>query len=332
MSAVKTVEGEATAVADGWYTIKVGQWIYGTALVYDMSDYSDGIVTIVVEQDQNETAEGTTCTMWLNKVEFVPLANYSEYNELKQQIIDADYKAEEYTEESYANFATEWQKFNSLSLKLSVEEQSVVDEAVAHMRTAVEGLTKPAEPTLQQEFCGFDNAQWKSMKTDGSASWGTDSEDANAWGLRGDAEAAAKWKIYGNSLEGFPVPILDLAANENAVSDGVADAVLVNKINVGNASKISFWLGTEWGNGANVKVSVVTADGTVHDLAVVSSEAGYEQSSNGWGKVTASQWVYGTKISYDLSEYVGQEVTVVLQLDRVDTGRSTLWFVKAALE
>ena len=207
-----------------------------------------------------------------------------------------------------------------------------MDEAVAHMRAAVEGLTKPAEPTLQQEFCGFDNAQWKSMKTDGSASWGTDSEDANAWGLRGDAEAAAKWKIYGNSLEGFPVPILDLAANENAVSDGVADAVLVNKINVGNASKISFWLGTEWGNGANVKVSVVAADGTVHDLAVVSSEAGYEQSSNGWGKVTASQWVYGTKISYDLSEYVGQEVTVVLQLDRVDTGRSTLWFVKAALE
>ena len=122
------------------------------------------------------------------------------------------------------------------------------------------------------------------------------------------------------------------AANENAVSDGVADAVLVNKINVGSASKISFWLGTEWGNGANVKVSVVAADGTVHDLAVVSSEAGYEQSSNGWGKVTASQWVYGTKISYDLSEYVGQEVTVVLQLDRVDTGRSTLWFVKAALE
>lgn len=332
LSAVKTVEGEATAVADGWYTIKVGQWIYGTALVYDMSDYLDGIVTVVVEQDQNETAEGTTCTMWLNKVEFVPLANYSEYNELKQQIIAANYTAEEYTEESYANFATEWQKFNSLSLKLSVEEQSVVDEAVAHMRTAVEGLTKPAEPTLQQEFCGFDNAQWKSMKTDGSASWGTDSEDANAWGLRGDAEAAAKWKIYGNSLEGFPVPILDLAANENAVSDGVADAVLVNKINVGNASKISFWLGTEWGNGANVKVSVVTADGTVHDLAVVSSEVGYEQSSNGWGKVTASQWVYGTKIGYDLSEYVGQEVTVVLQLDRVDTGRSTLWFVKAALE
>ena len=164
LSAVKTVEGEATAVADGWYTIKVGQWIYGTALVYDMSDYLDGIVTVVVEQDQNETAEGTTCTMWLNKVEFVPLANYSEYNELKQQIIDADYKTEEYTEESYANFATEWQKFNSLSLKLSVEEQSVVDEAVAHMRTAVEGLTKPAEPTLQQEFCGFDNAQWKSMK------------------------------------------------------------------------------------------------------------------------------------------------------------------------
>lgn len=56
------------------------------------------------------------------------------------------------------------------------------------------------------------------------------------------------------------------------------------------------------------------------------------KTQTAWGKVTASQWVYGTKISYDLSEYVGQEVTVVLQLDRVDAGRSTLWFVKAALE
>lgn len=333
LSAMKYTAAEATPVADGWYTIKASQWVYGTALIFDVADYLDGIVTVVIEQDQNEAAEGTTCTMWLNKVEFMAGADYTAYNALRLAIEDANYQEDKYTEDSYAAFTAALTVFNALSSNLTVEEQAVVDKAVKDMNDAATALTEKGAATLEKDVGGFNDAAWKTLELDSSGVWGTDGE-AGTWGMRGDTQAQEKWSIYGTNQTGSGLIILDVTETEDDDSAKIADNVLANKVTVSaDATMFSIWVGTDWSvTGSNVRVSVVTSDGKIHTLSTCYTETGYTVGSDGWGTVSISQWVYGTKIGYDMSDYAGQTVTILIEHDGVGTGRSTLWFVKAAFE
>ena len=58
------------AVKNGWGKISVSQWTTGTELVFDVSEYNGDVLTVIIEQDFDETTTATGATMWLNKVAF----------------------------------------------------------------------------------------------------------------------------------------------------------------------------------------------------------------------------------------------------------------------
>lgn len=257
-------------VMNGWVTISSSQWTTGSELVYDVSGYFDEVVTVLIEQDEDEGKPGTHCSMWLNKVAF---SNYA----------------------------------------------------------------------LEGSVGSFDDAAWKSLTVDSSSVWGTDSTDAGAWGLRGDASAKAKWRYFGSgnaTLQnatgtgaGFQSIVYEVG-NDTADTFG-ADAVFANKTVIAD-NKLSIFAGCDDGSGTiNIRVRLVLEDGSIVTLAVAQSSDGeYAAVKDGWGKVQAGQWVYGTEIIFDTSDYTGRTATILIEQDCDDgntaTTNCTLWLTKIA--
>lgn len=189
------------------------------------------------------------------------------------------------------------------------------------------------ESSLEHEIGKFTDIAWKALEEDTSSVWGTDSEDGGAWGMRGDADAVAKWNLFGNQYSGMGIIVLDTTEAIDDDDNRIADNVLVNKVKIAeDASTFYIWVGSDWSEStSNVRVSVVAQDGTIHVLSTNYTESGFTALTDGWGSIGISQWVYGTKIGYDISAYAGSTATIVIEHDGVATGRSTLWFVKAEI-
>lgn len=325
---------EATQAKNGWYTLHVSQWVYGTCLMYDFKDFKDDVVTIVLEQDQNEEATGTSCTLWFNKAEFVERANYTEYQSLKTDLEEAAYNEEKYTQESYEVFKTALFNFNSISLTLPMDQQNEVDRVVTALKSAIAGLVEIGAPELEENVLGFNTSEWSAMEADMRTSWGDDNADPTLWGLRGaeDLEAKKAWKYYPsanaslNHLENAGATLQSVAWESGDVDGISTDALFANKVAV-TLPVFSLFVGCDSGdNFINVRLRIVLEDGTFVTLNPTKyTETEYTPLSEGWGTVQAGQWVYGTELIYDFSSYVGQTVTILIEQDAYNDSNPTLW-------
>lgn len=335
LEAMKFNDAEVDKAKNGWYTLHVSQWIYGTCIVYDFSEYKNEIVTILIEQDQNEEALGTSCTLWFNKAEFVDSADYTAYEQLRAELEEKEYKEEDYTEESYAEYSKALLAFQSIPLNLSKDEQAELDEVVANLISAIAGLVKNGEVVLEENVLGFTTSEWKALETDESIEWGDDNADAGLWGLRGeeDLENKKKWKYFPganaslNHLENAGASLQSISWETDQDINGISvDALFVNKVFV-TLPIFSIYVGCDTENNfINLRVRIVLEDGTfviLNPIDYVQNE--YTPLVNGWGTIQAGQWVYGTKISFDFSAYLNQTVTILIEQDAYDNANPTLW-------
>jgi hypothetical protein len=176
-----------------------------------------------------------------------------------------------------------------------------------------------------------------------ATSWGTNNADAGLWGLRGAEDLAAKTKWTHYSGENYMLNYLDNAAGsiqsiaweiENDTNGWAADALFANKVVVAH-SKFVVTVGCDTAaNSINVRISLVLSDGTIVNLtpANTSSKDGatYAAGEAGWGTVTGSQWVYGLDMEYDMSAYLGQTVTILVEQDAYDGANPTMWLNRLA--
>ncbi|MGI6782018.1 MAG: immunoglobulin-like domain-containing protein [Acholeplasmataceae bacterium] len=333
---------QVTTAQDGWLTIHYSQWVFGTKLVYDFTNYNDAVVTILVEQDQNETASGTSCTLWFNKAEFIKGADYTAYNTLKAEVTAANYQAENYTVESFTAYTQALENFNNVSLKLTVKEQGVLDGVITALENAITGLVELGGTELAESVLGLNTSTWKAMEVDNKTEWGDDNADAGAWGLRGteDLETKKDWKYFPGAnatlyhLDNPNASLQSIAyETDDDVSGMSVDALFANKVLV-SKPYFMIYVGCDTAdNLINIRLRVILEDGTfviVNPLEYTTGE--YTPLENGWGTVKAGQWVYGTKIKYDFSTYNGKEITILLEQDSYSDTNPTLWFNRAVFE
>lgn len=349
MPGLEPIEG-----SDGWSTLCRSQWVYGVKLTYDLGDYLNKEVVILLEQDQNLT--DANVTLWFNRAELVSTlpelgeADYTAYNAKIADIEAAEYNEEDYTELSWMRWTQALKTFRSVPQGLNSEQQEYITRAISAIETAISSLELRRRPatdvpednitgTLTAPIAGFKDSDWKALEVDAYGYWGTDDKDYSYWGLRGDKGAKASWKYfttggdlyndvsYGASLQSI-VPEND--ANDTA-DDFVADAVFVNRVYVTDV-KLVIWAGCDAVNhSVNIRVRLLLSDGS---LVILNTEAaeGYNVVKNGWLQLYASQWTTGAEIVYDVSEYKGQVVTVLIEQDcdqeNTQTINRTLWLNK----
>ena len=193
--------------------------------------------------------------------------------------------------------------------------------------------TIPGGVTLSGTVAGFDDAEWKLLSVDASKVWGTNDENGETWGLRGDLKALEKWQWYPapgiNTLHNPGTQFIAWPTSEETASDGIAEAVFANKVKV-SSKKFVLHAGCDTdANYINIRLSVVLEDGSIKFIEPKGYVAGeYTPKKNGWGTIHKSQWVYGTKIEYDFSKYVGKTVTILIEQDAYNGANPTIWMCK----
>ena len=281
-------------IGNNWATIQKSQWTHGVKLIYDVTQFANQEVVVAIEVDENFEAGVGNCTLWINKLRFVENmtfapADYTAYNELKAAVEEANYQEATYTEMSWNIFVEALTKFNAISKELVNEQQSDIDAVVTNLRDAVnlltvkpEPVTPPADPTdgtLSEDVLDFDNVAWKSDEVDASGVWGTNSENGEYWGLRGDTAAKATWSWYigegngmANGISSLKMSIQSIAYEQGNDVDGVwaADALFANKVWV-RGEYFMLNVGCDDNNGTvNMRLRVVLSDGTIVLLEPVS--------------------------------------------------------------
>ena len=178
---------------------------------------------------------------------------------------------------------------------------ATVGEASASCHVTVVAPVDPTDPSepgaidpdpsqgtsISQGIAGFTEEDWKGLPVDTSLVWGTDSEDGGKWGLRGDLEALEKWKWYPaegiNTLHNPGTQFIAWPTTEATASDGIAEAVFANKVEV---SKSRFVLNAGCDTDANyihIRLSVVLEDGSIEVLKPKSFVSGeYAPGKDGW--------------------------------------------------
>ena len=350
-----TVPGFKLYKNRNWGNLQISQWVSGAKLTYDVSAFKGKEAVIMIEQDENRTeTDAGACTLWFNFATFTAEvttepADYAAYDELAAELDGDSLDASLYTDVSWARYEAAVTAFENLSRDLNADQQGYIDAAIAAVRSAKEQLELKDAPvvdipdstitgTLASPIGSFDDADWKALEIDGSKVWGTDEEDFTVWGLRGDTTAKAKWKHfltgdgqlnYVGTLGASLQSIAWESGNDTAEDLG-ADAVFVNRVWV-QGNMFSVWVGCDnVGDGVNVRVRLLLEDGTIVTLTP-ETNADFVAVRNGWGKISVSQWTTGTELVFDVSEYNGEVLTVLIEQDFDETTTqtgATMWLNK----
>ena len=193
---------------------------------------------------------------------------------------------------------------------------------------------------LEDSVCAFTDAEWRGLTVDDSTSWGIyDVNDPN-FGLRNDIESLHKWFWYNctqkcdmsSKVGNYATQFISWATCPEEINDLKPEQCFVNKI-IASKSRFLLRCGTDTdGNMINIRFSVITDNGIIHHIdPVVSTPGEYTQLQDCWGKVQKNQWVYGTALEYDLSAYLNQEITILLETDQAAEGNPTIWLDAMAL-
>ena len=152
--------------------------------------------------------------------------------------------------------------------------------------------------------------------------------------------AKAKWKHFLtgdgqlNNVGTLGASLQSIAweSGNDTAEDLGADAVFVNRVWV-QGNKFSVWVGCDnVGDGVNVRVRLLLEDGTIVTLTP-ETNADFVAVRNGWGKISVSQWTTGTELVFDVSEYNGEVLTVLIEQDFDETTTqtgATMWLNKVA--
>lgn len=352
-----TVPGYTLSKNQNWGNLKVSQWVSGAKLTYDVSAFNGKEAVILIEQDENWTeTDAGACTLWFNFATFASdvttaPADYAAYEAFAEQLAGEVLDSTLYTDVSWARYAEAVDAFENLSRDLNADQQGYIDAAIAAVQNAKNGLELKEIPstdvpesvitgTLANPIGAFDDAAWKALEIDSTKVWGTDEEDPTVWGMRGDLTAKSKWHHYLtgdgalNNVGSLGAGLQSIAweSGNDTAEDFGADAVFANRVWV-QGNSLSMWVGCDnVGDGINIRVSVLLEDGTVVTLTPAAN-ADYSAVANGWGKISVSQWTTGTELVFDVSEYNGDVLTVIIEQDFDETTTATgatLWLNKVA--
>ena len=352
-----TVPGFSLYKNNNWGNLQISQWVSGAKLTYDVSAFKGKEAVIFIEQDENWTdTDAGACTLWFNFAAFTSEvttepADYTAYDELAARLDGESLDSSLYTDVSWARYEAAVEAFENLSRELNADQQGYIDAAIAAVESAKEQLELKDIPdvdipdstitgTLESPIGAFDDSDWKNLEIDGTKIWGTDEEDPTVWGLRGDISAKSKWKHFLtgdgalNYTESLGASLQSIAweSGNDTADDFGADAVFANRVWV-QGNKLSIWAGCDnAGDGVNVRVRLLLEDGTIITLTP-EENADFAAVKNGWGKISVSQWTTGTELVFDVSEYNGDVLTVIIEQDFDETTTATgatMWLNKVA--
>lgn len=352
-----TVPGFTLYKNQNWGNLKVSQWVSGAKLTYDVSEFKGKEAVILVEQDENWTeSDAGACTLWFNYAAFVSEittlpADYTAYDAFAREIENESLDSYIYTDVSWARYIAAVEAFENLSRDLNADQQGYIDAAISAVQNTKAQLELKEIPgdevpesiitgTLDSPIGAFCDAEWKALEIDGTKVWGTDEEDLTLWGMRGDTSAKSKWHHYLtadgalNNVDSLEASLQSIAweSGNDTAEDLGADAVFANRVWV-QGNTLSIWVGCDnAGDGVNVRVRLLLEDDTIVTINPAEN-AEYTEVKNGWGKISVSQWTMGTELVFDVSEYKGDVLTVIIEQDFDETTTATgaaMWLNKVA--